>query len=227
MQNEQALFPDRCWRLRSKVPILAAALLAFLTAGCYYSEQRYHPAAPGDKSSGRLPLLHFQRQGVIVGVGLPSTRNSQGTAQVAVNFEVPDGKVVKLIDKTVESSAANFAAHTGKLSRKVWERQGFWGGQIREFPPDTQMTGKTANKQQFGYARELGMDTCESDYAMFCYSAKVTVPDSGAFMIKLPRFSVNGAEIELPPLTVTQVNDTYSWILDALLQAPVGFEGGW
>lgn len=207
--------------MRLTTTFLAAAMLALLTAGCSsddYVHTYYSPAAPGARiiEHPRAQELHFQRKGVIVGTLLGGGGGNPRQAWVSITFEVPEGKVVTLLDKTVEVSATDYAAQTGKISGRRVTGYSFWGDpQYTDLSPDAPMTGKTAKVNQLGYGRQSW--SCKSDYAIFCFSAWVPAPESGPFSLKMPRFSVNGAEIELPLITVNQ--NRYFEAPDALTTA--------
>lgn len=225
-----------------RVPVLTAALLTLLTAGCH--RPVYNPSAQGGLTvkdppsrvdflagpSDTSQQIRFQRHGVIVAAMLGEGPETQGQVQVHVTFEVPEGRVVTLVDKKVEISVSNHVAATATLSggRFLSGFDGWSGRQFSDFSPDTPMKGTTAKKTSLGYGTDIKV--CASDYAMFCFIAQVTVPGAGPFTLKLPRFSVNGAEQELPPVTVTQesFNELPGRVL-GILGAGLGggFEGGW
>lgn len=205
-------------RLEDKMaPVLAAALLALLTAGCTVAAG-YSAAAPGAKSYGDVITngteFHFERQGVIVGATVSAD-------SVRIAFEVPEGKVVKLLDKTVEISVAEHVAATGAL--KGWEAAGIFLD--RDISPDAPMTGRKAKKNRD--ARVSQFWDCASDNNFFCFVTQVNMPESGSFTLKMPRFSVNGVAMELPPIAITEERDIDWEAIRAVAELFSGYSGGW
>ena len=174
--------------------------LVLLTVACApVMLEFYRPSAPEGEvvRSGCPPgqrYILFKSHDVTIGATLGR-----------IAFEVPEGKVVILLDQEVEASARARGTWKSRLAPGiVWPPGSF---QPRHIQPDQPLMGITS-KHTTAWWPFSGTPTpwgnSRHAYYQFEFSAlpaeaKVSEPH----VIRLPKFSVNHIVVELPPITFT------------------------
>jgi len=192
----------------SGVSLLTIILLMMSTAGCVPATHSFfRPSAPGGTLiRGHCPPVHsvilLERSGVIVAIRV--SESSSHTARVLLSFEVPQGRIVRLKERTVELSVPGQGAYQGELDGWVWESR----YESHAFPVDNPMTGKT---RQSGSDTVTGYGSGGTPHLFYTFratfKAKVPMLDSDVFTLKLPRFLVNDADIELPVIDFRRTSE--------------------
>ncbi|GEM_PF-5540174 len=153
-------------------------------------------------------VIRFERHGVLVSAR--AFYKSDNQIWVRTAFEVPEGKVVRLLDHVVKVSVPARGSFEGDLS----------GGRIplKHEPdsPSTPMMGETIKHKLRMFE---GWPTlydppglvmfAKTPHASYWFDAFLSVPKSDAFTLKLPRFLVNDVEVELPVINFTRHIDFY------------------
>jgi hypothetical protein len=182
---------------------IAIFVLVLLTAACApVLTDFYRPAAP----DGRVARTHcppaqriilFERHDVTIGITIGMF--SKGHVEGMVTYEIPEGKVVYLLDQEVEVSVPSRGTTKAKLtSGLVWSGGLF--SQPHDASPANPLIGKTTMRLLFSTPTRYGKTNHASYTFRFSGSLdRPEVPESLA--IKLPRFSVNDTEVDLPPIT--------------------------
>jgi hypothetical protein len=191
---------------RSRIAVL---FLVLLTAACAPVMLEFHrPSAPGGKvvRAGCPPdkFILFERHDVTIGTSTGVA--SKGLVGGVVTFEVPEGRVVLLLDQEVEVSASSRGTSKGRLTPgTVWAPGSF---QPRDAQPDKPLMGITSKHRiawwpfsaaptPYGHSRHA--------YYSFKFSVSLAEAEvSEAYVLKLPKFSVNDIVVELPPITFIQ-----------------------
>jgi hypothetical protein len=166
----------------------------------------HRPSAPeGKVVRTSCPPVHrfilFERHDVTIGTS--SGVGAKGPLKGVVSFEVPEGKVVRLLDQEIEVSAPSRGTWKGRLAPGiVWPPGSF---QPRDAQPDKPLMGITlkhmiawwpfsAAPTPYGHSRHA--------YYSFEFSVSLAEAEvSEAYVLKLPKFSVNDVVVELPPIT--------------------------
>lgn len=193
--------------LRSRFAVL---FLALLTVACApMMLDFYRPSAPEGKvvRSGCPPAeryILFERHGVTIGTTIGEDSNRLFKGRVA--FGVPEGKVVLLLDQEVEASARARGTWKGRLAPGiVWPPGSF---QPRDAQPDKPLMGITS-KHRIAWWPFSAAPTPwgHSRHAYYSFEFSVSLAEaevSEAYVLKLPKFSVNDIVVELPPITFIQ-----------------------
>jgi len=189
--------PDILHRGRS---LFVVSVLILLITGCVVNIPKtfYRPAAPGGTVVRAMQprttsVILFERQDVIVGVN--TTYDYKNQLYVSISFEIPNDKVVQLLENTVEVSVASKEMRKSKLSGRIWTG----AGRTKDFPLKTPMVGRDKG-WSLGTAKGYG----NTKYAAFFFNALLfTAPEAETFEIKIPRFLVNNIESVLPIIEFT------------------------
>lgn len=191
-------------RLWTRLLAISALLL---TAACapFVTIDYFRPAAPeGEIARAHCPPVNsfilFKTEGVVVGAG--HLRQSEGRISVLLTFEIPEGKSVALPQRTVELSTPSGDVHTGSLSGQLWAP-----GPAVDHPPGLPMTGKTT-KRFLDQVTVYGT----TEHAYYYFKATFPVQKEDSFQLKLPPFTVDGVEVELPAIRFVRDSEFF-WIL--------------
>jgi len=158
----------------------------------------YHPEALGGKVVRAMEprtnsVILFERQGSIIGIN--TCINGKHQLDVSISFEIPDDKVVQLLEQHIEVSVPSKSISKRKLSGRIWTGLGRTEG----FPLDAPMIGMNSG-WRFGTAKGYG----ETKYAAYFFKALLfPSQEEKTFEIKIPRFLVNNTEVELPKIRFT------------------------
>lgn len=154
----------------------------------------YRPSAPG----GELLQLHcppqprsvirFARDGVLISAY--ATYVSSDEILVKATFEVPQGETVRLLDAGVEVAIAG---------------QMYFG---RQFPGERKVFQRGASRGG-DEAAPLGGPLQRDKFKTFWFAASVSAPHADVFTLKLPRFTVNGTQVDLPQITFSRHTEFY------------------
>jgi len=189
--------PDILYR---GISLMVVSAFILLMTGCLVNIPTtfYRPAAPeGTVVRGMQPrtnsVILFERQDVIVGVN--TTYDNKNQLYVSISFEIPNDKVVQLMEHTVEVSVASKEMRKRELSGKIWTGT----GRTKDFPLNAPMVGRD-DGWSFGTAKGYG----NTKYAAFFFKALLfAAPEAKTFKIKMPRFLVNNIASELPIIEFT------------------------
>jgi hypothetical protein len=164
----------------------------------------YQPSAPGGVVlSAHCPpeprsVIRFERDSILVSA--KASYNSEYPRRngigVRITFEVPEGKVVRLLDGVVEVSVPILGSFKGELSGPV--------------PPGTPMAGETTKNKRWGtlYDPPSAMFAM-TNHASYYFKTFLSMPNSDTFTLKLPKFLINDVEVELPVINFNRNLDFY------------------
>jgi hypothetical protein len=194
-------------RFRKSISLIIIAAVLALISSCAvkYPVDYYHPEATGGKvvrtgQSRTQSAILFEQEGVIIGF---HTSYYDEKIHARISFEVPDDKVVQLVDQNVEVKV-NAATYRIVLSGSVWPEG--WFSQPIDFPIFSPMIGK---KAKYGSVRGFG-DTRNANF--FVDGSIVTKPQPEAFQVKLPRFRINNVEVNLPVIRLKRASEDV-WVV--------------
>jgi hypothetical protein len=181
------------------ISFVVVTTFILLTAGCLLnvSTPYYLPAATGGTIVRAMQprtnsVILFKRQGVIIGV---NTTDYGDRFNASISFEVPEGKIVQLLEHHIEVSGPSKESWKSNLSGHIWTGP----GRIGDFPVNTPMIGKN-EAWRFGTAKGYG----NTGHAAFFFKAFLfATPGPKTFVIKMPKFRVNNMDVELPLIEFT------------------------
>lgn len=164
----------------------------------------YRPTAPVGKVVHAFcppveSVITIESNGVIM-----STRASYFSANwigVTVGFEVPEGRTVILENQKIASVQGDKIYDSQDLLGRIWVSRGHTG----IFKTTSPMVGKGGKKIFWPRAPYSG----STDNSYYWFSAKISVPQTEAFVIKLPDFLVNDLKVEPPLISFTIDESTY------------------
>ena len=143
-------------------------------------------------------VMLFEIQGVIVGMNTfyqPEQRDSSANKLYAdISFEIPEGKIIELLDYEIEVFAPTGNSWKSELSGKIWTGP----GRAEKFPRYAPMIGR--NKAwRLGTAQGYG----NTKHAAFFFSALLFEgSELETLQVKIPKFLINGFEVEIPIITL-------------------------
>lgn len=183
--------------LRLSLSLTVAAVLMMLMTACLLKipTSYYRPEALGGKVVRTMEprtnsAILFERQGSIIGIN--TSPNDKGQLYVSISFEIPDDKVVQLLEQHVVVSVPSKGIWKSKLSGLIWTGLGRTEG----FPLDAPMIGMNSG-WRFGTATGYG----NTKYAAYFFKALLfPSQEEKTFEIKMPKFLMNNTEVELPQI---------------------------
>ena len=190
----------------SRMPAVLATVSLFLTllSACAPMTVTYYQP---DAASGRVvkawcpPVRSYvllDVRDVTVGFNVSSPRKDR--VQVTITFEVPAKHTVQMIDRFVEIRSPSGVTAKSELFGRQWVSAGRTG----EIPLDRPMEGGTT-KKVFDQTTPYG----KTEHAYFFLRADIDVAPAGSFLLKPPRFFVDGKEVDFPAITFIKTEETY------------------
>lgn len=160
----------------------------------------YHPESPGgtvirasEPPTNSVLLFHIQE--VIIGV---NTQPVSDGVKLSISFEVPSGSTARLNEHHVEL-VLDSKESVAELSGSIWVGPGRTG----LFRTESIMNGEDKGAK-FGEGRGFA----NTKYAAFFFHALLfNEPWPDVFNLRLPTFTVNGVETNLPLVRFTLVQE--------------------
>lgn len=175
----------------------------------------YRPTAPEGKIAQAFcppveSIIIIEINGVII-----STRASYSSVnwigeraypstnkiEVTIGFEVPEGRTVALENQKIASMLDDKIIDSQDLLGRTWVSR----GHTEIFETTSPMIGKVEKRIFWPHAPYSG----STDNSYYWFSAKIFVPQTETFIIKLPDFLVNDLKVEPPLISFTIDESTY------------------
>jgi hypothetical protein len=132
----------------------------------------------------------FEEHNIIVGAQV--VFSDKGKLSSTITFEVPKDKTVQLLDQNVLINTPSQGLSKIRLSGYTWVGP----GRTSEFFPENPLVGKTKKKLLLKQVTLYGT----TNHAYYVFYASVDVLKPEQVSIKIPKFSVNDFEVELPEI---------------------------
>jgi len=183
--------------IRKNMNVLGTSLMLLSLISCApaVTVQYYRPSSiEGVVVNAHCPpvdsFVLFEEHDIIIGAQV--VFSEKGKVSTTITFEVPKDKTVRLLNKDVRINMPSQGLSKVRLSGYTWTGP----GRTSDFSPETPLVGAT--KKNFLFKQVTLYGTTNHAYYVFHASIDVLKPEQ--VIIKIPKFSVDGSEVELPEI---------------------------
>lgn len=197
-------------RYRSKT-VLAICFTSLLYACVPTVETTLRPVASnGEILDGHCPpaprtVVAFQRQGVLVSVR--AYLGSNDVVDIRIEYEVPEGKVLKLVETYVTLLPPKNPPLMADLKTNQYSKPVISGKEIYGTTISSQLL--ESDGWPTLYSPKKG-DVAKTIYKSYSTHAKLSATQFDSFSLILPRFIVN--DVEIPPIQVTFAKEVTAYL---------------